>query len=53
MTITHDRTADIEEIRALSARYARGLDRFSMDELLEPFADDAVFDAAPMGLEGY
>jgi hypothetical protein len=28
--------ADFEDIRALSARYARGLDRFAMDELLEP-----------------
>jgi SnoaL-like domain len=40
-----DCMADLEDIRALSARYARGLDRFAMDELLEPFAGDAVFDA--------
>ena len=45
--------ADFEEICQLSARYARGLDAFDMDALLEPFSDDAVFDAAPMGLDVY
>ena len=38
MAFSPDRMADLEDIRALSARYARGLDRFAMDELLEPFA---------------
>ncbi|MFC8045453.1 nuclear transport factor 2 family protein [Nocardia sp. NPDC057353] len=52
-TVSTDRIADIEEIRMLSARYARGLDRFDMDALMEPYADDAVFDAGPMGLESY
>jgi hypothetical protein len=53
MTTPAERIADLEDIRMLSARYARGLDRFSMPELLEPFADDAVFDASPMGLSAY
>jgi hypothetical protein len=53
MALSPDRVADLEDIRALSARYARGLDKFVMDELLEPFADDAVFDASPMGLSSY
>jgi hypothetical protein len=53
MALSPDRMADLEDIRALSARYARGLDRFAMDELLEPFAGDAVFDARPMGLDQY
>ena len=45
--------SDFEEICQLSARYARRLDAFDMDALLEPFSDDAVFDAAPMDLESY
>jgi ketosteroid isomerase-like protein len=47
------RAMDVEEIRQLSARYGRGLDSFDMDALLQPFADDVVFDARPMGLESY
>jgi len=47
------RAADIEEIRMLSARYAKGLDTFDMEALMAPYAPDAVFDAAPMGLESY
>ncbi len=47
------RAGDIEEIRMLSARYAKGLDTFDMDALMAPYAPDAVFDAAPMGLESY
>ncbi len=43
----------IEEIKALSARYALGLDRFDMDSLLEPFAEDAVFDAAAFELGAF
>ena len=53
MALAPDRMADLEDIRALSARYARGLDRFAIDEVLEPFAGDAVFDASPMGLDQY
>jgi ketosteroid isomerase-like protein len=45
--------ADFDEICQLSARYARGLDAFDMDALLEPFSDDAIFDAGPMGLDAY
>ncbi|ROZ99073.1 nuclear transport factor 2 family protein [Gordonia sp. OPL2] len=52
-SIQVDRTADVEDIRMLSARYARGLDTFDMDALMEPYAPDAVFDAGPMGLESY
>jgi hypothetical protein len=39
--LSPDRMADLEDICALSARYARGLDRFAMDELLEPFAGES------------
>jgi len=52
-TVSPQQFADIEEIRMLSARYARGLDQFDMEALMEPYADDAVFDARPMGLESY
>ncbi len=48
-----NRAGDVMAIQMLSARYARGLDHFRMDELLEPYAADAVFDATPMGLESY
>jgi prepilin-type processing-associated H-X9-DG protein len=45
--------ADLESIRALSAVYARGLDRFDMTEIMSIFTPDAVFDATPVGLEVY
>ena len=43
--------ADTEAIKTLSATYARGLDRFNIEELMQPFADDAIFDVSPCGLE--
>ena len=39
--LSPDRMADLEDICARSARYAPGLDRFAMDELLEPFAGES------------
>lgn len=51
--VSPQQAADIEAIRMLSARYALGLDRFDMSALMAPYADDAVFDAGPMGLESY
>jgi prepilin-type processing-associated H-X9-DG protein len=55
MTYTYstDQLADLESIKTLSAVYARGLDRFNMDEIMSVFAPDAVFDATPVGLEVY
>jgi hypothetical protein len=50
---TADRLLAIEEIKALSARYALGLDEFNMEKLLEPFAEDAVFDASPFELGAF
>jgi hypothetical protein len=50
---TADRLLAIEEIKALSARYALGLDEYNMDKLLEPFAEDVVFDAAAFGLDSF
>jgi ketosteroid isomerase-like protein len=41
---------DVEEIRALSHRYALALDRFDMNALLGPFTEEVVFDLEPMGL---
>ena len=49
--VTLQDLADIEAIKTLSAIYARGLDRFNIDELMQPFADDAIFDASPCGLD--
>jgi hypothetical protein len=43
--------ADAEAIKTLSAIYARGLDRFNTDEVMKPFAVDAIFDASPCGLD--
>ena len=40
----------IYEITRLSAVYARGLDRFSIDDILCVFTPDATFDARPVGL---
>jgi ketosteroid isomerase-like protein len=40
----------IEEIKALSARYALGLDQFDMDLLLSPYTEDVVFDATAFEL---
>ena len=42
---------DVEEIKALSARYALGLDRFDLDLVVSVFTEDAVFDAEPFGLD--
>src|SRR3954447_11176310 len=53
LTYDHAQLADLESIKALSAVYARGLDRFNMAEIMCVFTDDAVFDATPVGLEVY
>ena len=55
MTLNYDQSqlADLESIKTLSAVYARGLDRFSMVEIMSVFTQDAVFDATPVGLEVY
>jgi ketosteroid isomerase-like protein len=45
-----DKLLAIEEIKALSVRYALGLDQFDMDQLLSPYAEDVVFDAAAFEL---
>jgi hypothetical protein len=49
MAVTPESLADIENIRMLSARYARGLDRATLAELLACFTDDAVFDMSAKG----
>jgi ketosteroid isomerase-like protein len=49
MTFTPEELADVEAIRMLSARYARGLDRSKLAEILACFTDDAVFDISPKG----
>ena len=51
--MTVENLADTEAIRRLSAIYARGLDRFNIDEILRPFTADGIFDASPCGLDAY
>ncbi|MDZ5621037.1 nuclear transport factor 2 family protein [Nocardioides sp. HM23] len=53
MSYTAEQLSDLEEIRRLSAVYARGLDRFDMEEVMQIFAVDSVFDATPVGMEEY
>ena len=43
--------ADMEAIKTLSAIYARGLDRFNIDDILQPFTSDGVFDPSPCGMD--
>jgi ketosteroid isomerase-like protein len=50
MTTIDDLVA-IEEIRTLTAVYARGLDRFDITAVMQVFSDDAVFDASPCGMD--
>ena len=44
---------EIESIKQTRTLGARHLDAGDWDALLEPFSDDAVFDAGPMGLDAY
>lgn len=50
---TSDHTNDLLAIQRLSAVYARGLDRFDIEEVMIGFTADATFDAEPVGLERY
>jgi ketosteroid isomerase-like protein len=50
---TADRLLAIEEIKALSARYALGLDEYDMEKLLTAYSDDVVFDASAFGLGSF
>jgi ketosteroid isomerase-like protein len=47
------RTDDVLAIQRATHLYARGLDRFDPQEALSAFADDAVWDATPVGLERF
>ncbi len=52
MTLSNrNRTDDLLEIQRITHVYARGLDRFDPQEALSAFADDAVWDATPVGME--
>jgi len=51
MTSRQPYAMDVEEIKALSYRYALGLDRFDLDLIVSVFTDNAVFDAEPFGLD--
>lgn len=53
MTYTTDDLADLEEIKTLSAIYARGLDRFNTTEIMQVFSEDAVFDATAASMDVY
>jgi hypothetical protein len=48
-----DKLVAAEEIRNLSARYALALDEYDMEKLLEPWLEDAVFDASVFELGTY
>lgn len=48
-----DRLLAAEEIRDLSIRYALALDKYDMEKLLEPWTEDAVFDASAFELGRY
>lgn len=41
--------SDVEEIRRLTSDYAWAIDRFELDELMELFTEDGVFDMTPLG----
>lgn len=47
--MTRDHLADMEEIRRLTHRYARGVDSFDIDMILSVFAADAVLDLSDFG----
>lgn len=54
MTLSNrSRTDDLLEIQRITHVYARGLDRFDPQEALSAFADDAVWDATPVGMERF
>ena len=40
---------DIERIRRLTHEYSRAIDNFQLDDLVEPFGEDAVFDLRGFG----
>lgn len=46
-------TDDLLEIQRVTHVYARGLDRFDPQEALSAFAEDAVWDATPVGMERF
>lgn len=49
--MTPNRTADEQDIIRATYLYALGLDEFDPELAIRAFADDAVWDASPVGLE--
>jgi ketosteroid isomerase-like protein len=50
LTYTPAQLGDLEEIRAVTHRYAIALDKFDIEGTLAQFLPDAVFDATAFGL---
>jgi ketosteroid isomerase-like protein len=50
MSLAADHVVDVEEIRALTHRYALAVDRFDPDGVMDVYADDAVLDLSALAM---